>query len=390
MEKLFIITQSDFDTYCLSLMQKEKIAIDTEFMRVKTYYPEFALLQLATDTEIAIVDPLKIQDWHLFKNVLDAPTVSKIFHAASEDLALFWHFFQTLPKPYIDTQVLCSFIKDGTSLGLANALKEFLDISINKDQTRTDWLVRPLTDSQISYAYNDVEYLLALYEKIDKQLCDRKRHFALTECTHLANKVTQEKNISKLYLQAPHVEKLNEGQLALLQTLTIWRYQEAIKRNLALNFIVHEKHLISLVEKLPDSLYELNKLGMHANEINHHGCTIIQLIEEYKTGAFKERKLPKVKLLHTNPRYKEDFAKIKFAFEKIASDENLSAQLLGSRKQINQLLTLYYEKNANNDGDKYLPIAMGSEIISQIDILSNWRKDVCSFVLSEMGFISFN
>lgn len=380
----YIVTQQDFDEFCHSLTTESMIAIDTEFMRVRTLNPQFALLQLASKTSIAIVDPLTITDWSRFIDILNNKSIKKLFHAAGEDLVLFWSFLKCSPSPYIDTQVLLAFMEEGASLGLASALLKYLDITIDKTETRTDWLLRPLSSSQIAYAYDDVRYLIQLYETLLVRIQPNHLSLALEECQYLALKPQIPKVPMNLYQSFPMVEKLNRRQLGLLQILANWRYNEAVRKDLALNFIVHEKNLVAIAQYEPTAIYELQKLGLHPNEIRVHGALLLEMVQHYKENQPEE--LPNlVPSLHTNPRYKSDFASIKFALETIAAEIGISAQLIASRKQINQLLIEFYLINEGSEG--MVNRVDLNELQKPIDLLFNWRKSLCLTSLQSLGFV---
>ncbi|SET51664.1 ribonuclease D [Thorsellia anophelis] len=385
MNKLYIDNQSEFDAFCTNIIQENIVAIDTEFMRVRTLNPQFALLQLAIKDTICIVDPLTISDWSKFTAILKNTSIKKIFHAAGEDLVLFWHTLRCTPIPYIDTQVLLSFIKEGASLGLATALNEYLGVTIDKSETRTDWLSRPLSDKQIEYAFDDVKYLLELHEVILTKIKPEHLSYALDECIHLAQKPLIPKEPMKLYKSFPMVDKLNQKQLGLLKILANWRYEEAVKKDLALNFIIHEKSLVEIAQYEPSEIFELQKLGLHPNEIRIHGSTVLEIVSSYKNNP--PDVLPElIPSMHANPRYKEDFAKIKFALEKIATEKEISVQLLASRKQINQLLAEFY--SVNSTGDIVCHKVDVESLNKPIDLLSNWRKGLCIDELKQLGYVN--
>lgn len=384
MQKLFITTQIDFDLFCDYLTTLDIIAIDTEFMRSRTLYPQFALLQIGTKDKVAIIDPLEIEVWDAFKSILTNTKINKLFHAAGEDLILFWHSLNCSPTPYIDTQIIGSFLEDGASIGLAGALSKYLNINIDKSETRTDWLIRPLSDRQIDYAYDDVLYLIPLYEKLLTIISPEKLKYALEECKYLAYKITIPKDENTLYKNMPFVEKLNAKQLGLLQILAAWRYREANAKDLALNFVVHEKNLVAIAQYEPTQTFELHKLGLHPNEIRKHGETILNLVTRYINNT--PSALPElVPALHANPNYKTHFAWIKTALEQACILNDVPLALFASRKQINQILNYYYKINSQTESfDKKIDI---QQIDDQIDLLCSWRVELCEAQLREIGLI---
>ncbi|WP_235263701.1 ribonuclease D [Nitrincola sp. A-D6] len=145
--------------YCKQWAELPLIAVDTEFMRVDTFYPLPGLIQVADEHSCYLIDPLSIEDMSAFATLLADVRVLKVLHAASEDLELFRHHYGVVPEPLMDTQVAAAFAGWGFSMGLQRILQYALDITLGKAHTRSDWLQRPLTDEQVLYAALDVAYL---------------------------------------------------------------------------------------------------------------------------------------------------------------------------------------------------------------------------------------
>ncbi|NNJ73358.1 MAG: ribonuclease D, partial [Enterobacterales bacterium] len=150
---------------CHDLMHTQYVALDTEFVRERTFYPIPGLIQLADENQIYLVDPLKVTDLQPFLNLLENPFVTKVMHSASEDIELFFAMGCTQPKAIFDTQIAATWLGAGLSLSLANLVKYHTEIELDKSQTRTNWLARPLSAKQSAYAALDVKYLLGISKK---------------------------------------------------------------------------------------------------------------------------------------------------------------------------------------------------------------------------------
>ncbi|MEX8986810.1 ribonuclease D, partial [Salmonella enterica] len=135
-------------------------ALDTEFVRTRTYYPQLGLIQLFDGANVALIDPLGISDWSPLKAVLRDTGITKFLHAGSEDLEVFLNAFGELPEPLIDTQILAAFCGRPLSWGFASMVEEYTGVALDKSESRTDWLARPLSERQCEYAAADVWYLL--------------------------------------------------------------------------------------------------------------------------------------------------------------------------------------------------------------------------------------
>ena len=149
--------------------QKDKlIAIDTEFYRVDTYYPILCLIQLANTTETILLDPIvnKI-DFTPLGKVLNNTKIKKIFHAARQDVEIFFNIFRKIPKPVVDTQICLLAVGYENSVSYAKACEDILKVKINKNKQFIDWRRRPLSKEKRNYAINDVKHLIPLYKKIN-------------------------------------------------------------------------------------------------------------------------------------------------------------------------------------------------------------------------------
>jgi ribonuclease D len=151
------------------------VGIDTEFIRTRTFYPIAALYQVAVGGEIGLIDPLEIEDWTPLRELLTDPQRRLLMHSCSEDMEVFaWHLKAT-PNAVFDTQVAAAFLGPKYSVSYSSLVSEWLNIDVAKDQTRSDWLQRPLTSAQLDYAAADVRYLQPMYEAMRSALESRGR-----------------------------------------------------------------------------------------------------------------------------------------------------------------------------------------------------------------------
>jgi ribonuclease D len=137
-----------------------EIAVDTEFMRRNTYYPQVALLQLCVDDHAWLIDPLKISTLDALRELMLNPACTKILHSCSEDLEVFRHWLAVVPEPLIDTQRAAALVGQAFGLGYRALVAELTGVELDKGETRSDWLKRPLSESQCHYAALDVTELV--------------------------------------------------------------------------------------------------------------------------------------------------------------------------------------------------------------------------------------
>ena len=175
MQEKIVDTPSELIALCEQLRDSEWLALDTEFIREKTYYPRLCLIQVCNGDVAACVDPLKLSDLQPMLDILYDGRILKVLHAARQDLEIFLHDHHRLPMPVFDTQPAAALLGHGDQIGYANLVKLLLNVQLPKDQSRTDWSRRPLEAQQLRYALDDVIYLGELYLHMRGHLFDRER-----------------------------------------------------------------------------------------------------------------------------------------------------------------------------------------------------------------------
>lgn len=321
---------------CQMARTKAVVALDTEFIRTRSFYPKLGLIQLYDGQNACLIDPLAISDFSPFVALLADQKVVKVLHSCSEDLEVFQHQFKQLPEPLLDTQIMASFLGLGQSLGYAKLVQQYLSIELDKGFSRTDWLMRPLTSEQCQYAIADVVYLLPVYQQLARQLAESQWQTAVAEeCQSLLRKREQPFNPEQAYLNIGNAWRLEPKKLAILKVLAKWRYEEAIKRDLALNFVVKEQALWQIAEQMPRHTSALLDF-MHPNEVRIHGKKLLWLVEQ-GLAVPTEQYPPTIERLEDVAGYK---AQIKQLQQKLAEILPLGfpPELLAAKRQLNQLL----------------------------------------------------
>ncbi|WKX25304.1 ribonuclease D [Tatumella ptyseos] len=339
----FIETDRQLIDCCKEAREVEAIALDTEFVRTRTYYPLLGLIQLYDGRQVSLIDPLQISDWQPFIEVLTDEKVIKYLHAGGEDLEVFLNRFDVVPTPMLDTQIMAAFLGNPSSWGFAAMVAQFTGIQLDKSESRTDWLARPLTEKQCQYAAADVEYLLPIAEKLHQQALDKGQlAYIESECALqiLRRQITIDPALA--YLDISQAWQLKPRQLAILQGLAEWRLNYARAHNMAVNFVVKEELLWKAARFSPSSLAELRELGAIGPEIRFHGETILALVR--KGASLSEDALPNpVKNIIDNPRYKQLFTELKEVVKQVSARSGYSQEMLASRRQINQLISAHWK-----------------------------------------------
>ena len=289
----YIDTKEKLDGLCRTLMARKVIAVDTEFIREKTYWPQLCLIQVSDGEGDYCIDPLAPgMDLSSFSEVLACPDVLKLFHAARQDIEIFFHINHKIPSPVFDTQVAGMVIGLGDSVSYQSIVNIFLHAQITKEMRFSDWSKRPLSEAQIKYALNDVHYLIPAYEKIRAVLEKKNRaSWMKDEMQILLNPETYAPDLMQLWRKI----KINTKKplvLKTLQVLTAWREMDAQRADKPRRSMLKDDTLIELAMARPTSMEALKSLrGMSSGHFpkNARGQEIVDLIKNVSLTPKEEK-----------------------------------------------------------------------------------------------------
>ena len=275
----FITQQADLDTVLALMAQGGVYGLDTEFIKVDTFWPKLGVFQINVNNHIFLLDGTTLDLAHFWQKIFAAQ--QNIFHACSEDIDLIYHYADKQPLVNVfDTQVALSFLGHGLQVSYQNALKLILNIDIDKDQTRSDWLARPLSAAQIEYAANDVLYIMQLADELKAELEAKNLYgYMLEDCQHLTQEIALETPQEKLYTDVGNYRH-SRKQLMQLQQLSVWREEMVKAVNQPRSFILKNSTLNDLVETNPKNIFQLSGIkDIRQNVIREHGKTILDLLK---------------------------------------------------------------------------------------------------------------
>lgn len=373
-EYRFIDSDALLKERCAHWLTCDMLALDTEFIRVDTFYPKAALIQVQDDQGCWLIDPLAIRDWQPLTAVLESDAVLKVLHACSEDLDVFSKLTGALPKPMMDTQVALAFLGETLSVGYQRMVENWLNITLQKEETRSDWLQRPLTDSQCAYAAADVFYLYQIWPKIEQKLNEQNRmQWCLEECAQIVRLAEQAPDDEFYFLRVKQAWKLNQEQLAVLQVLAAWREQEVRERNIPRGRLVSDNLLWLIAMKLPANRMELSRIeGIRHGTIKKDGDDILELVDiaRNRAQAMWPASLPSP----IGHPYREWSKAMKKTVREAAEANNLPPELLVKKRQLEQVLNRAIRGELNYIPDEWK--GWREAIIGQplIDLLDKLRS----------------
>lgn len=251
-----IASEQELDRFAAKAEKQNFLACDTEFVRVRTYYPDLALIQIAAGDEVALIDPLLVKDFTSLKRLFENKDIVKVFHAPRQDLELLRHSLGFRPQRIFDTQIAASLLGFPDQIGYEALTREILEIQLDKSAQFTDWLNRPLTDEQLVYAQADVTHLASIYTTCLERLGERAA-WADDLCALYDSDGLYEIDLRPAFAKwAPRLKR--DDQRARLWIALHWRESRAQKINRPRLWILKDAAMLSIVkgesEKVPPGL----------------------------------------------------------------------------------------------------------------------------------------
>lgn len=335
----YVDNSQSLSDLCQQLAGSQWLAVDTEFHREKTYYPELCLIQVANDDIIACVDPLAVDDLTPLLDLFYREDMTLVFHAARQDLELFFLLRDSLPAHVFDTQLAATVLGYGDQIGYGNLVKQCLNVDLDKAHARTDWRQRPLSSEQLEYAADDVRYLRSLYHQLNDKLTETGRRSWLKEDFAALSAVkTYQEDPNKSWLRIKGAGRLKPAQLAVLQQLGAWREQRAVKHNLPRRWVLKDDVMLDLARFAPASTEAMKKIrGMEQRDIDRHGKAILEAIEKGK--AVPKSEWPVIKRPTPLSNQQDAVVDALMALLRQRCDEqNITPAAVASRKDVEALV----------------------------------------------------
>ena len=331
----YIDSAEALDHACRKLRNANVLCVDTEFHRESTYYPEFALIQIASKEACYLIDPVAIPDLSPLWMLMHNPGILKVFHAVRQDAEIILKESGALPLPLFDTQIAAALLGFGLQVGFGNLVQQILGKTLPKAESFTDWLRRPLRPAQIIYAADDVIYLMPVYQHLHDQLQARGRlAWMEEEQAALCSEKTYNNEQESVFWRVKGVNKLKPKQLAILRELAIWREQQAKKRDIPRRRIVGDEPLLALARKAQLTIEGLSGIrGLNSGVIRRFGEDMLHAWQQGQQCPESEWPHPKTSAHNsegTEMRLELLSALVRLRAEKV----RIAANILASKQDI--------------------------------------------------------
>jgi ribonuclease D len=281
---------------CTRLSQSPFVAVDTEFMRENTYWPELCLIQIANTNEAAAIDPMAqgLDMKPLLDLLVNNEDVLKVFHAGAQDIEIVYNLTGKTPHPLFDTQIAAMALGQGEQIGYSNLVESMLGIPLDKGARFTDWARRPLDRRQIDYAIGDVTHLAALFPKmLDKLRRQGRGHWLDQEMERLADAANYE-NTPELSWKRIRIAGRKPELLGRLKAIAAWREREAQGKNLPRGRIIKDETMADIAAHPPKKQADLAKVrglspAWAGNDIGSRLITVLENAQPLPTNEMPPR-----------------------------------------------------------------------------------------------------
>ena len=332
---LMIDSADALTAFATGAMKATAVALDTEFMREKTYRAELCLVQIAVDDEAVCIDPLAIQDLSPLVPLLTSPGIVKVMHAARQDLEVMLPAVG-LVQPVFDTQIAAALAGHPSQVGYAELTRRLLNVDLPKAHTRTDWARRPLSAEQQEYALDDVRHLAALRASLLDTLAAKGRlPWLEEELAALANADALRVEPEDAWRKIKGLPSLDAGRQKLAQSLAAWRERRAVERNRPRGWILDDAVLREILLRLPkdpDALAALPE--MQESVVRKCGDELLALVREANLPdpppPLPRRERPDPELMALVKRLADLAAEV-------AKQIEVSTEVLATRRELEKL-----------------------------------------------------
>lgn len=331
---MYISTSEELAAFCERVSSARVLAVDTEFLREKTYHPKLCLVQVASSDECAAIDPILIDDLSPLVRLFEDQSVTKVFHASSQDLEVLFDGLGCVTSPVFDTQVAAAFLGLRQQMSYGALVETYTGVHLAKAESLTDWSRRPLDPEQLAYAEDDVRYLPGIYERMMARLieCDRLS-WVMPEMAALTDRSRLVREPLDAFLRLKRASTLTRRQLAIAREVCAWRERCASRRDIPRKWVMTDEVIVEVCRRSPKDETRLRRLR-GAEQLSQRDCEEV-LAAVTRGCAVAPEDCPKLER-HTHPSGEaEGVVDLMYALMRVVADkEGVASQLLATRDDL--------------------------------------------------------
>ena len=355
-EARLIQDAGELEAALFRLRSADRLALDTEFMRERTYHPQLCLVQIGTESDCCLIDPLVGLDLTPLHELLQDRAKLKILHAARQDLEVLLLSGGAVPGPLFDTQVAAAFLGFPPQVGYAELVARQLGHSIDKGQTRTDWSRRPLTPAQVAYAADDVRHLLTLHTDLQAALVAKGRaDWVAAEATGYENPALYRTDPAQAWRRLKGLNRLQPAEQSAARALADWRERRALESDKPRGWILADEALYALAAREPVAIEALESVpGLPPGVIRKRGEELLELLRAARAdGSGVPLAAPK----RPEPAQMALATRLLQVVRDVAAELDVGAEVLATRKDVEA-------------------IAFGTCAADDSPLMHGWRREV--------------
>ncbi len=311
--------------------------LDTEFIREQTYYPKLCLLQIGTPELVACVDPLALDNLDPLLDLIYDPARLKIFHSASQDLEIFYLLRGRLPAPLFDTQIAAPVLGYDDQIGYAALVESLTGTTLDKSHTRADWSRRPLSQSVIQYAIEDVLYLAQIYPIMRDKLEDLGRTTWLADDFETLADVSRYQDNPDRWLKFPQIDQYQRSELSTIEALSNWRETIAKEKNKPRNWVLDNRTIGKIIQSQPKNSNEMSEAIGNNTLITDSTQALLDIYQQSLTKEPSSQPLALCRPV-LNSAQKAQKKKLVTTIEKKSAELDIKSELLTRRKELEKLI----------------------------------------------------
>lgn len=335
---VYISNYDDLNDFCKRVERTKVLAVDTEFLRERTYHPQLCLVQVATPDETAAVDPILIRDLSPLRRLFEDRSITKVLHACGQDMEVIDHAMGCVPAPVFDTQLVAAFLGHRMQMGYGALVEAYTRVHLPKTEALTDWSRRPLDPEQLKYAEDDVRYLPGIYQSMMDDLVRRDRlEWVRPELQRLSEPSQYRRDPRVAFVHLRRASSLTRRQLAVAREVCAWREDMAARRDIPRKWVVSDEVIVEVCRHVPQSAAQLRRIR-GTEKVSQRDCE--QMVQAAQRGlACPPDRYPEVRHRVHPSLEAESVIDLMNALLRLVSERSgVASQLIASRDDLYDLM----------------------------------------------------